>query len=179
MRRPIAVTLAVAGLLVAAGCAPGVNSNTEPTCRNTGTLVLQSQAVPTAELLPCITLLPVGWSLFDMDIESGRSEFTLTNDRGGVRAVKVALVPTCDTARATEIPTDEPGTRRFELIESVRPGFAATRSYTFAGGCVTYRFRLKEAGRALVNEASLAVTFVTREQVAADVRRLSKGELDL
>ena len=161
------------------GCATGVSSHTEPTCRNTGTLVLQAQAVPTAERLPCVTLLPVGWSLFDMDIESGRSEFTLSNDRAGARAVKVTLTGDCATAGATEIPTDEPGTRRYELIEAVQPGFSATRTYTFPGGCVTYRFQLKEAGRALVNEASLAVTFVTREHVAAEVRRQSDGELEL
>ena len=176
---PALATLVVAVGAALAACSPGMNSDTEPTCRNTGTLILQAQAVPTAERLPCITLLPVGWSVFDMDVESGRAEFSLSNDRAGIRAVRVALTPSCDTSRATEIPTDEPGTRRFELIESVRPGFAAVRSYTFPGGCVTYRFRLKEAGRALVNEASLAVTFVTREQVAAEVRRLSKGDLEL
>ena len=175
---PASIVLGVsAGLM--AGCSPGVTSDTEPTCRNTNTLVLQAQAVPSADRLPCITLLPVGWSVFDMDIESGRAEFTLSNDRAGSRAVRVMLTASCDTSGATEIPSDEPGTRRFERIEAVRPGFAATRAYTFPGGCVTYRFRLKESGRALVNEASLAVTFVTREQVAAEVARLSDGELQL
>ena len=182
MRRPrsrlgSAVLAAAAGLV--SGCSPGITGETEPTCRNTNTMVLQAQAVPSAERLPCITLLPVGWSLFDMDIESGRAEFTLSNDRAGTRAVRVMLTASCDTWAATEIPSDEPGTRRYELIESVRPGFAATRSYTFPGGCVTYRFRLRESGRALVNEASLAITFVTREQVAAEVARLSDGELRL
>lgn len=175
---PALATPAVAvGLL--AGCSPGITGNTEPTCRNTGTLVLQAQAVPSAERLPCITLLPVGWSVFDMDIESGRAEFTLTNDRAGLQAVRVTLTAACDVSEATEIPSDEPGTRRYERIESVRPGFAATRSYTFPGGCVTYRFRLKEAGRALVNEASLAVTFVTRQDVSAEVNRLSDGDVRL
>ncbi len=175
---PASITAAVAAGLVA-GCSPGITDQTEPTCRNTSTLVLQAQAVPSADRLPCVTLLPVGWSVFDMDIESGRAEFTLSNDRAGLRAVRVKLTPECDTSGATEIPSDEPGTRRFERIEAVRPGFAATRSYTFPGGCVTYRFQLKEPGRALVNEASLAVTFVTREQVAAEVARLSDGELRL
>ncbi len=177
--RPALVAAVVAVGALAAGCSPGVTGHTEPTCRNTDTLVLQAQAVPSAERLPCITLLPVGWSLFEMDIESGRAEFTLSNDRAGLRAVQVTLTDGCDISRATEIPSDEPGTRRYERIESVRPGFAATRSYTFPGGCVTYRFRLKEAGRALVNEASLAVTFVTRQDVAAEVRRLSDGDARL
>jgi hypothetical protein len=164
---------------LAAACSPGITDHTEPTCRNTRTLVLQAQAVPTAQQLPCVTLLPVGWTVFEMDIESGRAEFTLSNDRAGHRAVRVRLTSECDTSGATEIPSDEPGTRRFERIESVRPGFAATRLYTFSGGCVTYRFELKEAGRALVNEASLAVTFVSREQVAVEARRLGDGKVGL
>ena len=183
MRRPRSrlgsVVLAAAAAGLASACSPGITAETEPTCRNTNTMVLQAQAVPSAERLPCITLLPVGWSLFDMDIESGRAEFTLSNDRAGTRAVRVMLTASCDTWAATEIPSDEPGARRYELIESVRPGFAATRFYTFPGGCVAYRFRLSESGRALVNEASLAITFVTREQVAAEVARLSDGELRL
>lgn len=177
LRPVLAAPVVAVGL--AAGCSPGVTGNTEPTCRNTATLVLQAQAVPSAERLPCVTLLPVGWSVFDMDIESGRAEFTLTNDRAGLQAVRVTLTATCDVSRATQIPSDEPGTRRYELIESVRPGFAATRSYTFPGGCTTYRFRLKEPGRALLNEASLAVTFVTRQDVAAEVDRVTDGDARL
>jgi len=170
---------AVAVAAPAAACSPGVMSQTEPTCRNVDTLVLQAQAVPSAQRLPCVTLLPVGWSLFEMDVESGRAEFVLSNDRAGLRAVRVRLTAGCDTGGATQIPSDEPGTQRYERIESVRPGFLATRLYTFPGGCVTYRFELKEAGRALVNEASLAVTFVTRDEVAAEVRRLSGGDAEL
>lgn len=177
LRPALAAPVVAVGLT--AGCSPGVTGNIEPTCRNIETLALQAQAVPTADRLPCITLLPVGWDIFEMDIESGRAEFTLSNDRAGLRAVRVTLTGGCDISGATEIPSDEPGTRRYERIESVRPGFAATRLYTFPGGCTTYRFRLKEAGRALVNEASLAVTFVPREQVAAEVRRLTDGDAEL
>ncbi|MDQ3980871.1 MAG: hypothetical protein M3314_15205 [Actinomycetota bacterium] len=145
------------------------------TCRSTNALVLAAQSVPTASMVPCVQLLPAGWSHGRTDVRTGRTRFTLNSDRAGVSAVRVTLAERCDTSRATEIPTDELGTRRFEQVEVVTPGFAGTRFYTFPGGCVSYQFRFQAEGRVLVNEASLALTFVTREKLAEDVRRLSDG----
>ncbi len=136
-------------------------------------LILAAQSVPTAALVPCVQLLPVGWSYGPIDIRSGRTRLNLDSDRAGISAVRVTLTERCDTARATEIPTDELGTRRFEQVDVVTPGFAGTRFYTFPGGCVSYRFRFHKEGRVLVNEASLALTFVSRDSLGADVRRLS------
>jgi hypothetical protein len=145
------------------------------TCRSTNVLVLAAQSVPTATMVPCVQLLPAGWSYGPVDIRTGRTRFNLDSDRAGVSAVRVTLVERCDTARATEIPTDELGTRRFEQVEVVTPGFAGRRFYTFPGGCVHYEFRFQAEGRVLVNEASLALTFVSREKLAEDVQRLSDG----
>ena len=145
------------------------------TCRSTNVLILAAQSVPTAGLVPCVQLLPAGWSYGSIDIRTGRTRFNLDSDRAGISAVQVTLVEHCDTSKATEIPTDELGTRRFEQVEVVTPGFAGTRFYTFRGGCVTYRFRFQEEGRVLVNEASLALSFVPRESLAEEVRRLSDG----
>ncbi len=147
-----------------------------PTCRSTNVLVLAAQSVPTAGMVPCVQLLPAGWTYGPIDVRTGRARFTLDSDRAGVSAVRVTLVERCDTRKATEIPTDELGTRRFEEIHVVTPGFAATRYYTFRGGCVTYGFRFQEEGRVLVNEASLALSFVPREALAEEVRRLSDGK---
>ena len=46
-------------------------------------------------------------------------------------------------AKVTRVPSDEPGTRRYERIGEVRPGvgFTGTRFYLFPGGCVTYQFQ--------------------------------------
>ena len=143
------------------------------TCRSTKVLILAAQSVPSAGMVPCVQLLPPGWSYGPIDIPSGRTRFSLDSDRAGISAVRVTLVEQCDTGKATEIPTDEVGTRRFEQVDVVTPGFAGTRFYTFPGGCVSYRFRFQKEGRVLVNEASLALTFVSRESLGADVRRLS------
>ena len=157
---------------VVSSCGTG---GVRPTCRSTDVLILAAQSVPTAGLVPCVQVLPAGWSYGPVDIRSGRTRFSLDSDRAGVSAVRVTLTEACDTRKATEIPTDEPGTRRFEEIEVVTPGFAATRSYLFRGGCVTYRFRFEQEGRILVNESSLALAFVTREALAEEVRRMSDG----
>jgi hypothetical protein len=99
----------------------------------------------------------------------------LANDRAGTRALVVQLTSTCDTKGATEIPSNELGARRFERIGAVTPGFSSIRYYAFSGGCVSYHFHLSPAGRALVNEGSLAVGFMPRPRLDAEVRKASNG----
>jgi hypothetical protein len=175
-RRAGALAASVLFSSVLGSCA---GSSAPVTCRNTKVLILSAQSVPSASLLPCVQSLPAGWTYGVVDIRSGRTRFSLDSDRAGVGALDVRLVARCSTEGATEIPTDEAGTRRFERIETVTPGFAATRYYTFTGGCVTYRLRLKKEGRVLVNEASFALTFLPRQAVADDVRRITDGRYRL
>ena len=54
----------------------------------------------------------------------------------------ITLTAACDTSGARQIPSDQPGTRRFERPLSLRPQFTDLRFYTFPGGCVTYRFTI-------------------------------------
>lgn len=109
-------------------------------------------------------------------IRSGGSHFTLDSDRAGISAVRVSLQPRCDVAGATEIASDEPGARRFERVLSVVGDFRALRLYQFEGGCVTYRFDFDRQGRALVNEVSVAIGFVSRAAVDELVRERSSAE---
>lgn len=170
-----------AGLAVlTAGCGT-VRSGIAPTCipKNADTLVLMAQSVPTATKIPCIASYPAGWHSASMDIRSGRSEFVLDSDRAGISALRVNLQRQCDVTGATEIPSDEPETQRFERILRVVNGFRAVRTYRFAGGCVTYRFNFRERGQALVNEVSVAVGFTTRARLDEHVRERSGGDLRL
>jgi hypothetical protein len=100
----------------------------------------QRQAVPSAARLPCIAALPSGWSFGGGDIASGHARFWLDSDLAGPLAVTITLTAACDTSGARQIPSDQPGTRRFERPLSLRPQFTDLRFYTFPGGCVTYRF---------------------------------------
>jgi hypothetical protein len=170
----------VAMALLVAGCGR-VRSEAAPTCvpKGADTLVLMAQAVPRAAKIPCIASYPAGWHFASMSIRDGEARFTLDSDRAGISAVKVHLQPSCALEGATEIPSDEPGTRRFERIISVVDGFKAVRSYSFDGGCITYRFDFDRQGRALVNEVSVAIGFMDRSAVASLVAERSGGDLRL
>ena len=103
-----------------------------PSCGTGHSMILSAQAVPSAALLPCIAALPAGWSVGGTDIASGRASFGLDSDRAGPRAVTVTLTATCDISGARQIPSDQPGMRRFErplsLVACSTPASATTPS---------------------------------------------------
>ena len=141
-------------------------------------LLLMAQSVPTAELVPCVEILPAGWTLGDVVVANDRSSFTLTRDRGGVLVTE--LTASCDLAGAVELTSERPGARRYLRIERNATGVAMTRAYTFPGGCVTERLVAPEASqRQLISETSSALDFTTRDDLAAALRRDSGGRLEL
>jgi membrane-associated phospholipid phosphatase len=111
-----------------------------PECGTGHSMILSAQAVPSAALLPCIAALPSGWRVGGADIASGKARLWLDSDRAGPRAVAISLTAACDTSGAQPIPSDQPGTSRFERPASLTPEFSGLRFYTFPGGCVTYEF---------------------------------------
>jgi tRNA A-37 threonylcarbamoyl transferase component Bud32/membrane-associated phospholipid phosphatase len=143
-----------------------------PTCGTGHSMILSAQSVPSAALLPCIAALPAGWSIDGVDIASGQASFGLDSDRAGVRAATITLAAACNTAGARQIPSDQPGTRRFERPLSLVPQFSGERFYTFPGGCVTYQFRFAPgASPILAGTASSAVAFVPRSRLVGYVRQ--------
>ena len=180
MRRRRWAALAAVAALAGGSCA-GVEDHAAPTCvpKGADSLVLLAQAVPTATKIPCISSYPAGWHFASMSVRNGQGRFTLDSDRAGISAVKVHLRRNCDLQGATEIPSDEPDTRRFERVISVVGDFRAVRSYTFDGGCITYQFDFDRQGRALVNEVSVAIGFIDRPTLDALVRERTGGNLHL
>ena len=88
----------------------------------------------------------------------------------------VSLSPSCDTSGASEVPSDEEGTRRFERIRAIGDVFSGDRIYTFEGGCVTYEFDFVNSRSAsLANEVSLGLGFFSR----AEGERLLQRETGL
>jgi serine/threonine protein kinase len=170
----LAVSLVVGNLqgagLVVAGAAPGVR---QPDCHEvSGPLILEAQSVPSASLLPCLESLPTGWSFQALDVRNGLSRFYLNSDRVGMQAVGVTLSSSCDTSRASEIPSDEPGTRRFEHVSDFGRHYSGSRYYVFPGGCVTYVFNFTGEGDApLANEVSLGLGLYPQEDLSAALRR--------
>ena len=83
----------------------------------------------------------------------------------------ITLTAACDTSGAQQIPSDQPGTRRFERPLSLRPQFTDLRFYTFPGGCVTYRFTFEPgASPLLAIPVNGAVGFVPRARLVAQIR---------
>jgi len=143
-----------------------------PDCGTGPSMILAAQAVPSAAVLPCLAALPSGWQLGGVDIASGKASFWLDSDRAGERSTTITLAAACDTAGARQIPSDQPGTRRFERPLSLVPQFSGERFYTFPGGCVTYEFRFAPgASPVLAGTAGSAVDFIPRSRLVGYVRQ--------
>jgi membrane-associated phospholipid phosphatase/tRNA A-37 threonylcarbamoyl transferase component Bud32 len=141
-------------------------------------LQLMAQSVSTASLVPCIEILPAGWTLGDVVVGDDRSRFTLNSDRGGVLVVE--LTASCDLGGTVELTSEQPGARRYLRVERNPAGVAMTRAYTFPGGCIAQRLTAPAAsGQHLAAETSSALGFATRDDLAAALRRDSDGRLDL
>jgi hypothetical protein len=187
-RLTVGPLLALIATAAASGCA-GDNTATivQPTCEGgddgtaSNAVVLMAQSVPTATWVPCLrTALPLGWGFHHLDARDGEARFWLNSDRDGQKAIEVRLEPGCDTAGATEIPSERPEMRRFERITTTTPDFEGERYYVFEGGCITFVFRLGGDSRgeplALATEA---VGAVSRQALREQVRDESDGRLEL
>lgn len=146
-------------------------------------LVLMAQSVPTAELVPCIAAVPSAWRRGPVDVRDGRSSFAFVPSSAegpGEALLSVVLTERCDVAGATEVPSDQPGARRYERLRDVDRGYVGDRYYVYDGGCTTLVFELPGAGRAQqVGEASLAVDLVSRQALRDGVRERTDGRLQL
>jgi membrane-associated phospholipid phosphatase/tRNA A-37 threonylcarbamoyl transferase component Bud32 len=149
-------------------------------CDDLGPLWLMAQSVQSASLVPCMELMPVGWSVAKVAVNNGRSVVIVDHDRAGDRAVVVRLTASCDLAGAEEVTSEQPGARRYLRIDRNTAGFSATRSYVFPGGCITQRFSAPAAsGQQLITETSSAIGFTTREALREALSRRSDGRLQL
>jgi tRNA A-37 threonylcarbamoyl transferase component Bud32 len=149
-------------------------------CSDLEPLWLMAQSVPSASLVPCVQLLPVGWSVAEVAVNNGRSVITLDHDRGGKAAMVVRLTASCDLAGATEITSEQPGARRYLRMERTAPEFSATRAYTFPGGCVTQRFSAAAPNASRMSDtASTDFGLITREQLRQALSQRSHGRLEL
>ena len=142
-----------------------------PQCGTGHSMILAAQAVPSAALVPCVAALPSGWQVGGADIASGHARFWLDSDQAGMQAVTITLSATCDISGARQIPSDQPGTRRFERPLSLRPQFAELRFYTFPGGCATYQFSFaRGASPLLAVPVDGAVGFMPRARLVDHVQ---------
>jgi hypothetical protein len=179
--------LAATGAVLLTGCAEPVSlGSDELACRNgeeagpANGVVLMAQAVDTASWVPCLDTVPLGWHMSDVQIRDGAGRFWLDSDRDGVRAIEVALTPSCRTGNATEIPSDRSGVRRLEQVSEVSPGYRGARFYVFDGGCLTVRFKISGDDRAEpLAVATEGIDLLRRTDVEQLVHEETDGRLQL
>jgi hypothetical protein len=149
-------------------------------CSDLEPLWLMAQSVPSASLVPCLQVLPVGWSVAEVAVNNGRSVITLDHDRAGGAAMVVRFTASCDLAGATEVASEQPGARRYLRIDSNSTEFSATRAYTFPGGCVTQRFRAAAPSALRMSDtAATDFGFISREELRQRLSQRSHGRLQL
>ena len=106
----------------------------------------------------------------------GDARFWLDSDQAGLHAVEVSLRPpdACSVDNASEVPSDEPGRRRFEEAQQLPPELRAVRTYLSEDACVTYRFELDGAVNAASTVAlDAALSFQPRAELVDEVERQS------
>jgi tRNA A-37 threonylcarbamoyl transferase component Bud32/membrane-associated phospholipid phosphatase len=144
---------------------------------------LQAQAVQTAELVPCVASLPVGWSFRLLTVDNGRSTIAVDHDRAGAEALTVRFSESCDLSGATEVPTDVPGARRFERQPTEPNDILLTWYEVFPGGCTSARLRSSTAAphvrEEVTAQAAQVLGFVSRTDLAHALDERSNGRLHL
>jgi hypothetical protein len=149
-------------------------------CDEREALWLMAQAVPSSPVVPCLDLMPAGWSLNDVKVRSGLATvvFDITEPfQEG--AVTVELAPSCDLAGTTEVSSEQPGARRYLRIDRGTTPARVSRFYTFDGACITERYVAADRPERLASDASSTFGFVTRDQLASDLDQRSDGRLQL
>ncbi len=152
----------------------------EPWCDDWGLLMLEAQSVPSAQMIPCLEALPLGWSASPAHVDHRGTSFELNSSIAGDGAVTVELKDGCDVDDSVQVPSDISGAERYEYVEEIVSGFAGRRTYVFEGGCTAFTFAFGvDAVAALVNEVSLAVGFVPRSTINEAVRTATEGRWQL
>jgi serine/threonine protein kinase len=190
-RRLVLLALAVALLLGVVGTVVGsILDNQLATatplnvhnldCGQVEPLWLMAQSVPSATLLPCVSTPLPGWRVANVAVNDGRSVVTLDHDRARAGVVVVRLTATCQLGKVVETPSDDEGVARYESLERIAGGYAATRYDLFAGGCVTYRLHSSsDLEGEFASEAQVLLGFTSRQELARKLEQRSGGRLHL
>jgi tRNA A-37 threonylcarbamoyl transferase component Bud32 len=157
--------------------------NVDALCDRMEPMWLQAQAVPTAELVPCVASLPVGWSFGVLTANNGRSTITVDHDRAGPKTIDLRFAASCDVTGATEVATDVAGARRLERRSVDGTNTTLTWYEVSPGGCTTVRLNPGDTAPGVMEEvsaqASQVIGFVSRAQLARALDERSDGRLRL
>jgi hypothetical protein len=162
----------VAGLLIAvlvgtAGCAG--SSTTMPRCEPGQRLALVAQSVPEAAYVPCVSVLPPGWTSSSFHTGADGTRLSLRSDRAD-EPVRIEFRRSCEIGDATPVAPRGEGVRTYLLVTSISPSYAARVYDVFAGGCVSFTLTFDRGPHiALVDELLQAVGLYPRRQLAQEL----------
>ena len=152
-------------------------------CEELEAMWLQAQAVSTAELVPCVATLPVGWSFGLLTANNGRSTITVDHDRAGSKAIDLRFAGSCDVTGATEVSSDVPGAQRFERGPVAGTDTILTWYEVFPGGCTTAELSsdnlAPEVVEDVTTQAGHVIGFVPRTDLARALDERSDGRIEL
>jgi hypothetical protein len=127
--------------LGAVGCTQA-SEHHEPACEPGSATTLMAESVMTAQLIPCLRALPVGWELATFVVDDEGATFVLEARSGEDGTVEVDLLARCDEdVIGHPGRSDERGASLTRATTSEEP-YRATWIYEFAGGCTRYRIAL-------------------------------------
>ena len=179
MTRRLAASLAALVVVVVAPACSASGADAPPCGRPGNQWIVAAQTVPSATFLPCVGELPTGWIISAARFERGSYTAWFDSDRAGTRALELSLTRSCDTSGAVGVPAVDvpPGVRILEKPISLSPRFEADRYLTFAGGCITQRYRFTAGAPAtLALEVQQSLDIVARGVIR---RALQPFGLDL
>lgn len=184
------LTLLCVLALLMTGCGPSEDAFV-PACPSFGedpdvppASWLLAQSVPSATLVPCVSVLAPGWEVSNVDIESERSRFWLSSDRLGTNFLRVELHPDCDVTGSEATLSDEQDSELFRRVRTVLSGpqregeYVGDWFYVYQGGCAVYHFEAEGPDVPSIEGATeAALSFFTRADLAAALR--TTWDLDL
>ena len=153
------------------------------TLRGDGGDVVAGAGGHTAELVPCVATLPVGWSFGLLTANNGRSTITVDHDRAGSKAIDLRFAGSCDVTGATEVSSDVPGAQRFERGPVAGTDTILTWYEVFPGGCTTAELSsdnpAPEVVEDVTTQAGHVIGFVPRTDLALALDERSDGRIQL
>jgi hypothetical protein len=141
---------------------------------------LVAQTVPTATLVPCVSLFGGRWSVDGEGYSSDGTSVSMTGRNAQTVTWKVELHVTCDVASMSPAGARD-GAVVTQIEDTTASTYTRTQALVFEGGCVTSTLVAPTAfDRALVVEdVDAALVLVPRAALDAQVRLQTDGDLGL
>ena len=119
-----------------------------PYCDQPGSGLIVAQSVPTAETVPCLLSLPIGWSVSTTNVNQDRTIVRFDSDRAGPDAAVLNFDETCDLSGSAAVPSGDARIDRYERVDSVDPSYTASWYSVVEGGCWWWDFRFRSGASA-------------------------------